>query len=79
LNGLALGQATRPASFWQFAGSVVAGNVAALGAAYLTRAATRGETESTRNTAAAFTGIAAFWLVGGLTWVMLTKKNGASA
>lgn len=62
-------------SFWRFAGAVVAGNVAALGAVYIARKALVGEHETTQKTAAAFTGLSAFWLVGGLTWVALSRKS----
>lgn len=67
----------RPMSFWHFAGSVMAGNAAAVAAVYLTRKAFERDSEAIRNTAAAFTGLAAFWLAGGLTWVALSKRVGA--
>lgn len=63
----------RPASFWHFVGAVSAGNVAAFGAAYLTRKVMEDTaSDDKRNLAAAFVGLGTFWLVGGLTWALIS-------
>ncbi len=65
----AIPEATCTPGFWSFAGPVIAGNLAAAGAIWFTRKL------STDPTATAFTGIATFWLVGGLTWVAMAKRR----
>lgn len=65
---------TRPVNFWCFAGPVLLGNLATVGAVWLTRKAFADEPERTQKTAAAFTGIAAFWLTAGLAWIAIAKK-----
>ena len=51
------------------------GNAAAWGAVALTKKAFERDHPETVNTAAAFAGIAAFWLAGGLGWVLLTRSR----
>lgn len=71
MDSLAFG-APKPARFWQFAGAVMAGNVAALATGYFTRKLSTKSSDEDKNLAAAFAGAGMFWLVGGLTWAALT-------
>ena len=64
----------KPPRFWQFAGAVIAGQLASMGVTYATRSALVGKAESTQKCGAAFAGIAAFWLIGGVTWLVLTRE-----
>jgi hypothetical protein len=64
----------RPVSFWRFAGSVLAGQLGALGARAATRHAFAGAPLETRVTAGRVAGISAFWLIGGLTWVATSRR-----
>lgn len=62
-------------SFWCFAGPVILGNLAAFGAGKLASMALNGDSDTTKRTAATIAGMAAFWLIGGLTWVALAKRK----
>jgi len=63
-----------PVSFWRFAGPLLAGNLASMGAAYATRAALQDAHAETRQTAGAVVGLSAFWLVAGLGWVIANRR-----
>lgn len=64
--------------FWTFAGPVIAGKFAVLGTGALVRRFYKDESPTTRQTAAMFAKFGAFWLVAGLTWIAMNKRNGAS-
>ena len=65
-----------PASFWRFAGPVIAGNLAALGVGYVVKRSMSETTHpTTRKTVSMFAGGATFWLVGGLTWVAMHPRD----
>lgn len=64
-----------PASFWKFAGPVLVGNLAGLGANWLTRKLATGAHPETARTMGMLVGGAMFWLAGGLTWVALHPRE----
>jgi hypothetical protein len=59
--------------FMDFAGAAIAGNLAAAGTVWLTRKAV--VDPKIQHAATVFTGLAAFWLVGGLTWLALARRK----
>jgi hypothetical protein len=65
-------------SFWTFAGAVLVGNMAMLGVGVLTDALYK-EEPKTKQTAAAFAKIGAFWLAAGLAWIAFNRRNGEEA
>jgi len=72
LSGIAA-PGERVTSFARFSGAVIAGQLAAMGARYATKRLLANDPE-TGKTASTFVGIGAFWLIGGLAWVALTRK-----
>ena len=62
-----------PVRFAHFAGATLAGNVAAGGAAWVTRRLLQNDHPETQRTASVIVGLSMFWLVGGLTWVALAR------
>jgi len=65
-------------TFKTFAIPVIVGNLAAIGVGAIARALYRTEALTTRQTVMSFTRWGAFWIAGGLTWVALNRRNGAS-
>lgn len=63
-----------PVRFWDFALPVTVGSTAGLIAGYLAQRLTYAEHPSTRATINTVTHAAAFWLFGGLTWVLRTHR-----
>lgn len=63
------------APVWKFLTAVTVGQLAGFGAAALARGSMRKEACSTREAMEVFAGVAGFWLVGGLSWVLLTKRR----
>jgi hypothetical protein len=72
LSGIA-NPGERISSFARFSGAVIAGQLSAMGARYAAKKLLANDPE-TAKTASTFIGIGAFWLVGGLTWVALTRR-----
>lgn len=64
-----------PVSFWRFAVPVIAGSAAAGGARYLARRALASAHPTTRATTATIAGIATFWMIGGLGWVLASPRR----
>lgn len=64
--------------FWTFAGPVFAGNLAVLATGALAKKFYKEEPHTTRQTAAMFAKFGTFWLVAGLTWIAMNKRNGAA-
>ena len=64
-----------PVHFWRFAGPVLAGNLVAFGTGWAVKRALAADHPATQRTAAAMAGIAAFWLIGGLTWVAVNRRR----
>lgn len=64
-------------SFSKFATAVAAGSAAGFVGSLIGRFATRRETHVTQEAMATFAHAAAFWLVGGVTWVMITRRPGS--
>ncbi len=62
-------------TFWDFAGSVIVGSAGARLAQWATKKAYNEGGSSSEQTAAMFTGLAAFWVFGGLTWVALSRRR----
>lgn len=73
--GHQLAAATEPCKvdFWTFAGSVVAGSAAATAVSWLAGKAWD-ENTTAQKTATAFIRMGAFWIVGGLAWVALSRQ-----
>jgi hypothetical protein len=63
------------ASFGRFFAAVVAGSAASWGARKAVQAAFAGDSPAAIKTATAFANIGTFWLVAGITWVVLTKDG----
>ncbi len=61
--------------FWDFALPVALGSMAGLGAAVGARALMRDEKPGTQAAAASVANAVAFWLVGGLTFVMRQRRR----
>lgn len=60
-------------TFWRFVAAATAGGAAAAGAAWIVRRTiTRTETRYTAETIAK---VAAFWLIGGLAWIVLEPRR----
>jgi hypothetical protein len=75
-NALALAAAEPCApKFWHFVGAVAAGSVGRQVARWATAKAYNEGGSSSERLAATFAGIAGFWLVGGLTWVALSRQS----
>lgn len=72
---LQLAEGEKPVPFWRFAGPVIAGSLAARGAAWAAGNVASDAHPTTRKTAATFVGLGTFWLVAGLTWVGLNRKG----
>lgn len=64
----------RPVTFWHFAGSLLTGQAASLGAVWVTKRLLTREHPETQRAAATVAGITAFWLVAGTTWVLLSRR-----
>jgi hypothetical protein len=62
--------------FWTFAVPVFAGNIAVLATGALARHFYKEEPQTTRQTATMFAKFSTFWLVAGLTWIAMNKRNG---
>ena len=60
--------------FWDFALPVAFGSAAGLGVSFLAQHLAANEKAATRATLGAVTHAAAFWLVGGITWVLWTRR-----
>lgn len=65
-------------SFWTFAGPVLIGNMAMLGVGMLTDAFYKDEPK-TKQTAATFAKIGAFWFAAGLAWIAFNRRNGEAS
>lgn len=63
-----------PVRFWDFALPVAVGSTAGLAASWVAGRLTHAEHPSTRATISAVTHAAAFWLFGGLAWVIKTHR-----
>lgn len=63
-----------PVSFWTFAGPVLIGSMASLGTSYLARHLASKNHPETADTIGRVTGLATFWLAGGLSFVVLNKR-----
>jgi hypothetical protein len=71
--------ASEPCSvgFWHFAGAVVAGSAAATAVSWVAGKAWDENTTAQR-TATAFIRMGAFWIVGGLAWVALSRRSASA-
>jgi len=71
-------QLAQPAScdvrFWDFALPVMFGSLAALGAGFVARKVMSHERPSTQAAFGAVTHAAAFWIFGGLTWILVARR-----
>lgn len=65
-------------TFKTFAIPVVVGNLAAIAVGAIARSLYHEEALTTKQTVMSFTRWGAFWIAGGLTWVALNRRNGAS-
>lgn len=62
------------APVWKFLTAVTVGQAAGFGAAMITRIGKKNDACSERAAAEMFVSTGVFWIVGGLTWLALTKK-----
>ena len=69
-----LAQPSCDVRFWDFALPVAFGSMAGLGAGFVAGKLMAHERTSTRAAFAAVSHAAAFWLFGGLTWVLYTRR-----
>jgi hypothetical protein len=68
------GELVCPVSFKNFFFSTLLGNIAMVPARAIARKLYESEPETTKATAANVLGISAFWLVGGMAYIWLTKR-----
>lgn len=69
-----LSQTECPVSFWRFAGPVTAGQLGALGVGFLVRDLYRDSHPKTKESAATIAGIATFWIITGIGWLIANRR-----
>jgi len=73
-----LTEAEVPVPFWKFATPILLGSIAGRSTSYIVaKSAFSQSSPRTQETASIVAGIAAFWIVAGGTWIVLSPKRGA--